>query len=227
MILGAHYDHVGDDPPALVCETGEDGESVCVEEPGLRYPGANDNASGIGVLLEIARVWHEAGYQPARTVVFAAWNGQESGQLGSTFYVEHPVFPIEDTVAVIQLDAVGGGEGYYLEVTGLIDQDGYLLYIMQAADDIVDGRLHLNYETEGAGSTRVRPEAFFSVTGRQGLTELSDHLPFRDAGIPALMVRWRGADERNLPEQMADEVNPDWLNYTGRMVSMAAMMLAR
>ena len=227
VILGAHYDHVGDDPPALVCETGEDGESVCVEEPGLRYPGANDNASGIGVLLEIARVWHEAGYQPARTVVFAAWNGQESGQLGSTFYVEHPVFPIEDTVAVIQLDAVGGGEGYYLEVTGLIDQDGYLLYIMQAADDIVDGRLHLNYETEGAGSTRVRPEAFFSVTGRQGLTELSDHLPFRDAGIPALMVRWRGADERNLPEQMADEVNPDWLNYTGRMVSMAAMMLAR
>ena len=68
IILGAHYDHVGDDPDR-------------------RYAGANDNASGVGVLLEMARLWQETGYRPQRSVLFAAWGAQEPGEMGAKYYM--------------------------------------------------------------------------------------------------------------------------------------------
>jgi hypothetical protein len=156
IIIGAHYDHVGDDPR------------------GRRYAGANDDASGVGVLLEIARLWHQLGYYPQRSVLFAAWGAQEPGQLGSSYYVEHPVLPLEKTVAMLQLDAVGGGSGYYLEARGDWEQDGLLLFSMMATEDSVDGRLAI-----------------------RGQSEESDHVPFHEAGLPTLLVTWRGASENN------------------------------
>ena len=62
IILGAHYDHVGDDPD------------------GLPYSGANDDASGVAVLFEIARLWQETGYRPARSILFAAWGAAGTGR---------------------------------------------------------------------------------------------------------------------------------------------------
>ena len=227
VILSAHFDFVGDDPDAVYCEPVEDGEPICETGPGLRYPGANDNASGVAVLLEIARIWQESGYQPGRSILFVAWNGQEQGELGSNYYVQNPVFPLSDTVAMLQLDTVGAGEGYYLETTGMLSQDGYLLYTMQAVENLVDGRLHLNYQVANGTAIRSRPESFYDTYDETGLTAESDHLPFRAEGIPALLIRWRGADETNLPEGLAFEVDPNWLDYAGRMVSMAVELIAR
>ncbi|MBN2501759.1 MAG: M28 family peptidase, partial [Anaerolineales bacterium] len=117
IILGAHYDHSGNDPDMLVCPKGANAETEvgCQTVPGATYFGANDNASGVAVLLEIARLWHESGYQPKRSVLFAAWGAQELGQVGSAYYLEHPVVPLEETVFMVQMDAVGGGSGHYLE----------------------------------------------------------------------------------------------------------------
>ncbi|MBN2555665.1 MAG: DUF418 domain-containing protein [Anaerolineales bacterium] len=227
VILSAHLDHVGDDPDAVLCETAANSEPVCETIPGLRYSGENDDASGVAVLLEIARLWQETGYQPARSILFAAWNGQEQGELGSSFYIDHPAFPLADTVAILQLDAVGGGAGYYLETSGILSQDGYLLYTMQTVEELVDGRLHLNYQVQNGAPARPRPESFYDLFDQTGLSAVSDHLPFREAGIPALLLRWRGADESNLPDELADEVEESWLDFTGRMVSMAMMIIAR
>ncbi|MBC7224944.1 MAG: M28 family peptidase, partial [Anaerolineae bacterium] len=158
VILGAHYDHVGDDPA-----------------PGRRYPGANDNASGVAVLLEIARLWREAGYWPSRSVLFAAWDAQEPGQVGSSFYVAHPTVPLTDTVAMWQLDAVGGSRtGYYLQAQGDRANAGenLCLSLVDAAAKQVEGRLDV-----------ARP------LGQ------SDEHPFREAQIPALLFVWKGADE--------------------------------
>jgi hypothetical protein len=210
IVLGAHYDHVGDDPAALACPLGasiadEEGrQAACVRLPGKRYPGANDDASGVGVLLEIARLWQATGYRPRRSLLFAAWGAQELGEVGSTYYVAHPVFPLEQTVAVLQLDAVGGGEGYFLEAQGTREREGLLLFSMTAAADWVDGRLTL-----------------------RGPSGRSDHVPFRDAGLPALLLTWRGASEDNWPAEIADEVEPYRLGVTGRMVTLALMSLAR
>jgi Zn-dependent M28 family amino/carboxypeptidase len=210
IILGAHYDHVGDDPDALLCSadaaggSGHAASTTCEQVAGRRFAGANDNASGVGVLLEMARLWHETGYRPQRSILFAAWGAQEVGELGSSYYVENPAFPLEQTTAMLQLDAVGGGGGYYLEAQGGGNPEALLLFNLKAANDWVDGRL-----------------AVRSKSGR------SDQVPFREAGIPTLLLTWREASEDNWPVEMADEVEPYRLAVTGRMVTLAVMATAR
>jgi hypothetical protein len=205
IIIGAHYDHVGDDPPSLACleasdETADDPDCVA----GLRYPGANDNASGIAAMLEIARLWQEGGYRPRRSVLFAAWGAQEVGEAGSTYYVQNPVIPLETTVMAVQMDAIAGGSGYYLEATFDWDREAELIFTIQIAEDAVDGRLaRTNDQTEG------------------------DHVPLREAGVPTLPLAWRGASEYSMPLGYEDEVDPYRLGVTGRMVALTLMTLAR
>lgn len=93
VIIGAHMDHLGISPTGEV------------------YNGANDNASGTAVVMEIARVMKANSLKPKRTILFALWGGEEQGLLGSRYYSEHPVYPIEKTVAYFNLDMVGHGDG--------------------------------------------------------------------------------------------------------------------
>jgi uncharacterized protein len=216
VLVSAGYDHVGDDPPAWVCHAGvysilgldsatSTREAACVREPGRRYPGANDNASGVAVMLEVARLWHEAGYCPARTVLFAAWAGHEVGEAGLQWYMQAPVLPLGNTVAALHLEAVGGGQGYYLGVEGSREQDGLLRFTMERAEELLDGRLSIS-SPPAAGD----PAA-----------------PYRQAGIPTLYLRWREASAENWPVELADEVQPYRLGVTGRTVALALMALAR
>lgn len=91
VVVGAHYDHVGVGPTV-------DGDSV--------YNGADDNASGVVALLEIARAM-DAGARPRRTIVFVAFTGEELGALGSYYYVTEPPVPLENTVAQLQIEMIG------------------------------------------------------------------------------------------------------------------------
>lgn len=93
VIIGAHMDHLGISPTGEV------------------YNGANDNASGTAVVMEIARVMKAENIKPKRTIIFALWGGEEQGLLGSRYYSDHPLFPIEKTVAYFNLDMVGHGDG--------------------------------------------------------------------------------------------------------------------
>jgi Zn-dependent M28 family amino/carboxypeptidase len=210
ILVGAHYDHVGDDPDGLLCTAaiaGSGAEAVqtaCEQVEGQRYAGANDNASGIGIMLEIARLWQETGYRPKRTILFAAWAAQEIGQVGSQHYVQDPAVPLDQTVAMLQLDAVGGGDGYYLEAQGGGDREGLLLFALATAEEWVDGRLAI-----------------------KALWAEGDHVTFREVGIPTLLIAWRDASERNWPVGLADEVEPYRLGVTGRVLSLALMALAR
>ncbi len=74
VVVGAHYDHLGCDPTLA-------GDKI--------YNGADDNASGVQAVLQLLRAFQSAGEQPERTVIFALWDGEESGLLGSTYFVEH------------------------------------------------------------------------------------------------------------------------------------------
>jgi len=94
-LLTAHYDHLGYGWP-----------DVHKGDEGKLHPGADDNASGVAVLLELAGAI-ASGEKPQRTLVFVAFAGEEAGLLGSRYYVEHPPFPLEKTIGVINLDTVG------------------------------------------------------------------------------------------------------------------------
>ena len=90
VVLTAHLDHVGSIP----VEAGQDGI----------YNGAYDNASGVAMLLEVARALAERTERPRRSVLFVATTGEEKGLLGSEYFVEHPSIDLEDMVAEINLD---------------------------------------------------------------------------------------------------------------------------
>jgi hypothetical protein len=88
VIVGAHMDHLG-----------KSGDKM--------YPGADDNASGVAALLEIAKAFAASGHAPRRTLIFAFWTGEEEGHLGSVHYVRHPVWPLERTSVYLNLDMIG------------------------------------------------------------------------------------------------------------------------
>lgn len=94
IVVGAHYDHLG---------FGGMG-SLTPDEQAI-HNGADDNASGVAGLLELAEVF--ADDRPRRTLVFIAFGAEELGNVGSQYYVNHPVWPLEETVAMVNLDMVG------------------------------------------------------------------------------------------------------------------------
>jgi len=90
IVLGGHLDHLG----------------YCYE----LMPGANDNASGVSVILGVAEAMAECQIKPRRSVLFLCFGAEEQGVVGSKYYLDHPVFPLEKTVAFINLDGVGCGD---------------------------------------------------------------------------------------------------------------------
>src|SRR6266705_916133 len=91
MIVGAHYDH--------------DGEAY-----GQIWYGADDNGSGTASILELAEAFGNGFSAPARSILLCAWAGEEKGLLGCRYYVHHPFFPLNRTVAMFQLDMIGRNE---------------------------------------------------------------------------------------------------------------------
>ena len=95
VIIGAHYDHLG---------LGGFG-SLDPDSTGKVHNGADDNASGAAMLIQIAGRLAQS--PPARTVLFIAFSGEELGLLGSAYYVKQPIYPLRTTTAMINLDMVG------------------------------------------------------------------------------------------------------------------------
>src|SRR5207253_1662118 len=82
IVIGAHYDHLG-----------LGGEGSLAPREGEIHHGADDNASGVAGLLELARMF--SAQKPRRTIVFIAFSGEEEGLIGSSYYVNHPAVPLQ------------------------------------------------------------------------------------------------------------------------------------
>lgn len=95
VVVGAHYDHLG-----------LGGVGSLAPDVRAVHNGADDNASGVAVLLEVARAL-ATGQRPARSIVFVAFTGEESGLLGSAYHVANPAVPLERTRAMLNMDMVG------------------------------------------------------------------------------------------------------------------------
>lgn len=97
VVLMAHYDYIGS------------------SKEGIIYPGAEDNASGVAALLEIAKTFAEAkhkGYTPRRTLLFAFFDGNKHDLAGSTYYINHPIYTPDKTVLAVNIDGIGRSDGY-------------------------------------------------------------------------------------------------------------------
>jgi aminopeptidase N len=110
LILGAHYDHLGQD-----------------EKSGAFYPGADDNGSGVSALLEIARVLKEKEKDLKRSLLVLFLGGEEWGLRGSRTFLERPFIPLEQVEAIFSLDSIGGKtDGREVSLTGAADHTALL-----------------------------------------------------------------------------------------------------
>jgi hypothetical protein len=109
IVVGAHYDHLG---------RGGEGSGSLGREGDVHF-GADDNASGTAGLIELARLFSREPQLMRRTVVFVAFGGEEEGLIGSSFYVRNPARPLEQTVAMLNMDMIGRLRGDVLNVGGV------------------------------------------------------------------------------------------------------------
>jgi hypothetical protein len=166
VILSAHYDHLG------VAETpGSSGalsRAAAHAHPSPMFPGADDDASGVAVVLGAARALTHASARPRRTILFCLWSAEECGLLGSRDYVDHPLVPLARTRFVLQVEMVGAGRTDTFETSSArCAGSGY--------NALRDSASHLHLTLAGDSCKGV-----------------SDHLPFIRRGVPALVLTTTG-----------------------------------
>lgn len=98
IIIGAHYDHLG---------KGYQSGSLTADSENLIHNGADDNASGVAGLIELARYFAGNKVKEKYNLLFVAFSGEELGLLGSKFYASHPTIPMESVACMINMDMIG------------------------------------------------------------------------------------------------------------------------
>lgn len=181
ILVGAHRDHFG-------------------QQAGLLFPGADDNASGTSVMLELARMLSQSATAPKRTILFVSFDGEERGLLGSSLYVRHPLFSLDRTVAMINLDHLGAGDGKL--TIGVTRMDKVL--VQQAAEQ---AGLHDNIQIYG----------YFPG---------GDHVPFFEAGVPTVTVVSSGRHPHfHQPSDTLESIQPEILaTATTFLFSLMALL---
>lgn len=190
VVIGAHLDHLG-------------------SMGGTIYPGADDDASGVAVVLELARAFAESATRPRRTLLFAAWNAEELGLLGSCYYVEHdPLFALGDTVAAITVDMVGQGNERGLDLFGSS---------AQPAPEII-----------AVARGAARAAGIELAIGAPGATDRSDHVCFAEQGVPSVQAMTPGPHRGyHMPTDKVDLIGTENLRAALEIVFVTAQAYAR
>jgi Zn-dependent M28 family amino/carboxypeptidase len=190
IVYTAHWDHLGMDPSL----------------PDPIFNGALDNASGTAKVLEIAQAFTRLDHRPERSIIFLAVTAEEQGLLGAKYYAENPLYPLDRTVANINIDGMNQwGRTEDIVVVGY-------------GNSTLDGVLREAAATQGR---RLEPDA----EPEKGFYYRSDHFEFAKQGVPALYVGagthfigkpegW-GKQKRdeftaNDYHKPSDQIKPDW-----------------
>jgi hypothetical protein len=202
VIITAHYDHLG-----------KRGDVV--------YNGADDNGSGTSTLLALSRIFAMAksyGIGPERSVVFLWVTGEEKGLLGSSFYVEHPLLPLEKAVANVNVDMIG-------RVDKAHEDNPEYVYVIGA--DRISSELHEINERANREYVGIELDyTFNSEDDPNRYYYRSDHYNFARKGIPAIFY-FSGVHEDY--HQPGDDVNKIMFEKTtkiGRLIFHVAWELA-
>ncbi|HUI68019.1 MAG TPA: M20/M25/M40 family metallo-hydrolase [Nitrospirota bacterium] len=174
VVIGAHYDHLG-----LGMSIGG------AEDKGKIHPGADDNASGVAVLLELARVLKES-LNPDRSIVFVAFTGEEEGKLGSKYYVDYEKrYPVRQCIGMVNLDTIGRLGKKKLLVLGAGSAAEWV-HIFRGAGFVTG----IDIET-------VSEEL-----------DSSDQKSFQEAGVPAVQLFSGPHLDYHRPTDTADKIDP-------------------
>ncbi len=173
IVLGAHYDHLGLGGSS----------SLAPDRKGIHH-GADDNASGVSGLLELARILSVSRAQLRRSVIFAAFSGEEEGLLGSAHYVKSPPVPIENTVAMLNMDMIGRMRDDKLVIGGMGTSPMWRTIV---EDSNRTRGLVLAYQDDGYGP--------------------SDHASFYARDLPVLFFFTGNHEDYHKPSDTHDKIN--------------------
>jgi hypothetical protein len=198
IVVSAHYDHVG------VAVTGE-GDPI--------FNGANDDASGTAAVMEIASVLSTLSPKPKRSIIFAAFFGEERGMLGSRYYVRHPAISLEKTVADINLEQVGRPwpvdvpKRFRAWVTGF--EYSEVVGALQHAAKLTGVELQRDQQND---------DDFFPA---------SDNISFAEKGVPAHTVCTSFFfPDYHKPGDHWDKLDYDNMAVITRMIALGALIVA-
>lgn len=192
IVIGAHYDHLGRGGWS----------SRALDQDDAIHHGADDNASGTAAVLALARAFAAAGGTP-RTVVFAAFVGEELGLLGSAHYTKQPAWPLEKTVLMVNLDMVGRPRNGLLYVGGVDSGKGLREVVTEAARDLP-----------------------LTVQMRGDPWSASDHSSFYRAGRPVLFFFTGIHADYHRPSDTWDKINAAGLASVTALASRVVSAVA-
>ncbi len=202
LIVTAHYDHIG-----------KRGDAI--------FNGADDNGSGTSTILEVCEAFTLAkkeGNGPRRSILFMLVSGEEKGLLGSQYYVEHPLFPLENTIANINVDMVGrvddkhAADPRYIYVIGADRLSTELHEINEVANDKYT-QLELDYTYNEEDD----PNRYYYR---------SDHYNFAKKGIPAVFYFNGTHEDYHQDTDTIEKINFEKMAIIGQLVFHTAWELA-
>jgi len=191
ILIGGHYDHVGY------------GTLRNSHGPiGYIHNGADDNASGVAALLEVAQAVGRLPERPKRTILFAFWDGEESGLWGSKYWINHPTVPLANVKLAINVDMVGRLRNSKLTVYGARTAPGLRRLVSRQNDPTL--RLDFDWDIRGD----------------------SDHYTFYSRNLPILMLHTGMHDDYHRPSDDVEKINNDGLKDIARLMFGVVVELA-
>ncbi len=192
VLIGAHYDHVGY------------GNARNSYGPwGYIHNGADDNASGTSGLLEVIDAFAKLPQAPRRTVLFALWDAEEKGLLGSQHWVDHPTLPLDQAHMTINMDMIGRLRDDRIEVHGTRTSTGLRDFVtVQNAD--VGLRIFYTWEMKAN----------------------SDHYTFFQKQLPTLLLHTGLHDDYHRPSDDAEKLNYPGIERVARLAFLLTHALA-
>lgn len=187
IIVGAHYDHVGKN------------------NRGQIYGGADDNASGTAGVMELARAFQNLKVKPKRTILFILFTAEEKGLLGSRYYVDNPIFPLEKTVAMFNFDMIGRNDVEQISVIGR--------YQYPKLFELVDAinKQSVNFDMNFAVEEFIRQ---------------SDHFPFMRKDVPTIFFNSGMHDELHTPRDSVNLIIPEKAQKVVQLTFLAMWQIA-
>jgi hypothetical protein len=184
IVVCGHYDHIG-----------FGGRGFSLDGGGEVHPGADDNASGSSAVLELAKAFAVLSEPPKRSILFANWDAEEKGLLGSKHWVAHPTLPLDRVVAGLNLDMIGRLRNQQLILIGTRSGCGWRRLSSTCND--------------GPGLQIVFP---------WGVRAEADHYPLFEHGIPVLLFHTGLHKDYHRATDLAKNINREGMMDITRMV---------
>ncbi|CAD0000888.1 M28 family peptidase [Flavobacterium chungangense] len=202
LVISAHYDHVG-------IQNGE------------IYNGADDDGSGTVALLEMAKAFAKAkkeGHGPKRSVLFLHVTGEEHGLHGSRYYSEHPLFPIANTIADINIDMIGRRDVEHAKTNNYV----YVIGANRLSSDlhnavVSQNEKYIKIDLDFKFNDPKDPNHFY---------ERSDHYNFAKHGIPAVFFFNGVHEDYHGKDDIAEKIEYDALTKRTKLAFVVAWELA-